>query len=205
MATSYLKALRMFQPEGPYFLGGWSMGGDVAFEMAQQLQRQGQEVALLALFDTWIGTKQHLGNDAELLASLFEEEASLSLSHESFRQLSSGEQFNYVLEHVKKVNKLLPGTGIAQVGHLLDLYKANIRAMNNYTLGRAYLGRVTLFQCSEQHRRNPLGPQVGWQRFLSNQLEVHLVPGHHHSMLHKPHVQILADQLKICLQNAQAE
>ena len=39
-------------PQGPYLLGGASFGGRVAFEMAQQLQAQGQRAALLALFDT---------------------------------------------------------------------------------------------------------------------------------------------------------
>ncbi|MEH2459865.1 non-ribosomal peptide synthetase [Nostoc sp.] len=52
MATHYIEALRRVQPKGPYFLGGWSFGGWVAFEMVQQLQRSGEEVALLAVLDT---------------------------------------------------------------------------------------------------------------------------------------------------------
>lgn len=51
MAALYVKALREFQPDGPYFLGGYSMGGMVAFEMAQQLQAQSQNVAVLAIID----------------------------------------------------------------------------------------------------------------------------------------------------------
>ncbi len=51
MAALYVKTLREFQPEGPYFLGGYSMGGMVAFEMAQQLQEQAQKVAVLAIID----------------------------------------------------------------------------------------------------------------------------------------------------------
>lgn len=52
MATHYVQEIRSFQPTGPYYLGGYSMGGLIAFEMAQQLHRVGQRVALLALFDT---------------------------------------------------------------------------------------------------------------------------------------------------------
>jgi thioesterase domain-containing protein/acyl carrier protein len=52
MAASYVGELRGVQPEGPYFLGGYSVGGVVALEMAQQLLTQGQDVALLAMFDT---------------------------------------------------------------------------------------------------------------------------------------------------------
>jgi FkbH-like protein len=52
MAAHYVQEIRSFQPEGPYFLGGYSMGGLIAFEMAQQLYRLGQRVALLALLDS---------------------------------------------------------------------------------------------------------------------------------------------------------
>ena len=52
MATAYAKEIRRKQPHGPYFLGGYCMGGTVAYEIAQQLQAQGERVALLALFDT---------------------------------------------------------------------------------------------------------------------------------------------------------
>jgi thioesterase domain-containing protein len=52
MAAHYLKAIRSLQPRGPYWLGGWSMGGTVAFEIAQQLHAQDEEVARLVLIDT---------------------------------------------------------------------------------------------------------------------------------------------------------
>jgi acyl carrier protein len=52
IACQYIKAIQTVQPVGPYFLGGHSFGGKVAFEMATQLQRQGQPVALVAILDT---------------------------------------------------------------------------------------------------------------------------------------------------------
>ena len=52
LAAAYITEVRAMQPEGPYFLGGLSFGGIVAFEMGQQLFASGQEVAMLALFDT---------------------------------------------------------------------------------------------------------------------------------------------------------
>jgi thioesterase domain-containing protein len=53
MAADYIKEIRTVQPEGPYLLAGYSSGGVVAFEMAQQLQAQGQQVELLALIDSY--------------------------------------------------------------------------------------------------------------------------------------------------------
>jgi aspartate racemase len=53
MAAHYVQEVRSFQPEGPYHLSGYSVGGIIAFEMAQQLYRTGQEVAMLGLLDTY--------------------------------------------------------------------------------------------------------------------------------------------------------
>src|SRR5204863_9063960 len=52
MACYYVETLRRRQPEGPYMLGGWSMGGLIAYEMAQQLRSRGEEISLLALLDS---------------------------------------------------------------------------------------------------------------------------------------------------------
>jgi acyl carrier protein len=52
MAALYVKEIRRVQPHGPYYLGGYCLGGAIAFEMAQQLQADGEPVALVALFDT---------------------------------------------------------------------------------------------------------------------------------------------------------
>src|SRR5579863_3139139 len=52
MASLYVKAIRRQQSQGPYFLGGYCGGGLIAFEVAQQLRNEGEEIALLALFDT---------------------------------------------------------------------------------------------------------------------------------------------------------
>lgn len=52
MATAYLSAVKARQPEGPYYLCGYSFGGLVAFEMARRLAAAGDEVGLVGMFDT---------------------------------------------------------------------------------------------------------------------------------------------------------
>lgn len=56
MAADRLKAIREIQPTGPYQLGGTCNGGLVAFEIAQQLRAQGEDVSLLALVNTAVRT-----------------------------------------------------------------------------------------------------------------------------------------------------
>ena len=53
MASAYVAAIRQTQPQGPYLLGGYSFGGAVAFEMARQLQAQGETVSGLLLLDAY--------------------------------------------------------------------------------------------------------------------------------------------------------
>src|SRR5262249_46309763 len=48
-----LRDIRTVQPRGPYYLAGACMGGVVAYEMAQQLRTAGEDIALLALIETW--------------------------------------------------------------------------------------------------------------------------------------------------------
>ncbi len=52
MARDYVEAVQRVQPHGPYFLGGYCMGGTVAYEMAQQLSAKGETVGMVAMFDT---------------------------------------------------------------------------------------------------------------------------------------------------------
>jgi NRPS condensation-like uncharacterized protein/acyl carrier protein len=60
MATHYLEEILTLHPQGPYFLAGLSGGGVIAFEVAQQLQQKGKQVALVALFDNRRGKKEDL-------------------------------------------------------------------------------------------------------------------------------------------------
>ncbi|HZI06168.1 MAG TPA: amino acid adenylation domain-containing protein, partial [Archangium sp.] len=99
MARRYVEQVRAVQPEGPYLLGGWSLGGTVAYEMARELRRQGQEVALLVLLDSFAPAAQSTPEPeaATLLAGFAADLArsagrELSLTPESLAGLSPGEQ-----------------------------------------------------------------------------------------------------------------
>ena len=59
IAAHHIRAIQEIQPSGPYFLGGHSFGGKVAFEMANQLCDRGQEVSLLAIMDIQVAVAEH--------------------------------------------------------------------------------------------------------------------------------------------------
>ena len=60
MASEYLNLIRAIQPVGPYNLLGWSFGGIVAHEIATHLQSEGEEIALLALLDSYPSNDENL-------------------------------------------------------------------------------------------------------------------------------------------------
>ncbi len=209
MAAHYIEALRVVQPEGPYLLGGWSFGGVVAFEMAQQLQKQNHEVPLLVLIDSGVPTfdsSNAIIDDTKLLALLpiqlgYPLEKSLSVRYDDLHRLDFEEQLNYVLERARMANIMPPDAGLSQIRRLLKVYKANIQAMQSY-IPQVYPSRITLFRASEGLAEDHQDPSLGWREFAAGGVEVYTLPGDHYTMVREPHVQVLAGRLAACLDEA---
>lgn len=204
MAAHYIKEIQTLQPEGPYYLGGNSMGGTVAFEMAQQLQRQGREVSLVVLFDTF-------GLDAfprlsfrrqHYLAYLLELGVSQPFLQEVYELLHRRWQ-----EARGKIS--LGWRRSSQTLRHQLVAEANMQAKQAYQ-AQVYSGRVVLLQAHQPasftkrylptredwYNRDPLH---GWGNLVRGGLEIYEVPGDHYSIFEEPHVQVLAQKLKACL------
>jgi thioesterase domain-containing protein len=65
IANLYLQEIRKVHPHGPYFLGGWSVGGVIAWQMARQVRLEGEAVGMLALIDTNLPLKNRSGDKTE--------------------------------------------------------------------------------------------------------------------------------------------
>jgi len=206
MAAWYIQALQTVQPTGPYLLGGWSMGGVVAFEMAQQLHAQGQRVALLALLDGRIPTPDETfpEEDTEAIV-LVERYFGISFGPmESLAELPKDEQLAFMLEQAKSARLIPAELDVSQARHFVELLRSDLRATQNYGL-HLYPGRITFFKASE----TPAGtspdpdPTMGWSEWASGGVEVHVVPGNHANLMYEPHVEVLAEKLTACLNQAQ--
>lgn len=212
MASSYVDALRAVQPEGPYLLGGHSFGGVVAFEMAQQLQRQGYRVSLLALMDP-SSQSLDVSNEREMLRDevyrgddrhmLYEVALAVEryrgkrgpVAYEGLRRLQFEDQLAYVLDRLIAADILPQGTDLSSLRGLLHLVKANLDSLRRYR-PQPYQGRVTLF-CAQNSAL-----VSAWTPLFTEPAEVYTVPGDHFSMLTEPHVKPLALQLQQCLDKA---
>jgi amino acid adenylation domain-containing protein len=174
MAARYLDAIRRVQPEGPYMLGGWSFGGLVAYEMAQQLQRAGQEVGLLALIDTHPGTVLEIELDDEALLRQFKSD---------MNAMNGSEGAGLDSDHLNR---------------LFQVFRGNAHATVHYE-PQPYEGRITYFRASDRLSEYPIDPIDEWRNLAGDGVEVHVAPGNHYTMLKEPAVLVLADWLKVCL------
>jgi thioesterase domain-containing protein/acyl carrier protein len=205
MAADYLQLVRSVQPEGPYRIGGWSTGGMIAFEMAQQLARQREDVALLALLDTHVPSpdREPPQVDPGKRMLQFAQERGLDLDAEHFAKLTADEQLTYFLEKAKAANLFPPGLGEEQIHRLQRrnsrTFQANIEAIRKYS-PQPYAGRVVLFRSSDGPSEGGSNedPDLGWAK-LAPRLERFAVPGSHETMIREPQAKVLAEQLAACL------
>ncbi|HUZ95886.1 MAG TPA: amino acid adenylation domain-containing protein [Edaphobacter sp.] len=205
MAATYIQALQTVQPTGPYLLGGWSMGGMVAFEMAQQLHAQGQRVALLAMLDGRIPTPDATfpEQDADAI-SLVERYFGISFGPmESLTELPEGEQLAVMLEQAKSAGLVPAELDVSRARRFVMLLRNDLRAAQAYELHR-HPGRITFFKACETLDGAPADQTMGWSEWASDGVEVHVVPGNHANMMYAPHVEVLAKELTACLNRAQS-
>ena len=219
MAADYVAELRAFQPQGPYYLGGYCFGGNVAFEMSRQLRQQGQRVALLALINcappnssysqvkwTPLGTLKFLGNLFYWVANF------LQFPPDQRRQF-----FGWKVRLLRKrIRRWFGGRATAQeldaesVVNLSlypqdqrHLWETHIRALLNYH-PQPYADRVTLFRSRGHPLLCSFDSRFGWGDLALGGVDLKFVSGGHERILEEPHVQVIARELKACLQETQA-
>ncbi len=203
MARDYLAEVREIQPHGPYSLGGFSGGGLIAYEMAQQLEREGEEVALVILLDTPLPENQDL--------SLVER---LSIKWQDFRHYKGSFITNWVKrriawELVKLRKRRLPQSVGTDQFHNSAIEMAFRRALVKYEvkpnratclLLRPKLDVAYTLPSGRKLNslRNLIWEDNGWTPFIEDFTIVE-VPGNHDSMVLEPHVRVLSARMREAL------
>jgi thioesterase domain-containing protein len=137
LAVAYLDEIQRIQPHGPYLLGGHCFGGLVAFEMAQQLRRRGEQIALLVIMDVPArrpksGPPSSHGDGDQTaalvkLAGVISESSGkdLGITEAALRPLAAAAQLDMFRERMQHAGFLPPGAGLAQVRGMLRVFTAN--------------------------------------------------------------------------------
>jgi amino acid adenylation domain-containing protein len=181
IAEHYLAEVRAAQPNGPYYLAGYSIGGVMAYEMAQRLSASGEAIGVLALFDAPAGgfswpmrlLKRMVDSVGVLLAKIFRRAKTVDFD---------------------------PLEPVAW-SRVSDIHR---RALDRYVL-KKYPGRVEIFRAITRppwphrlfHNIN-----LRWLKLAAKGGTVHFVPGNHDQMFRDGNIEVLAEELRTALLSA---
>ncbi|NEP50771.1 MAG: acyltransferase domain-containing protein [Moorea sp. SIO3C2] len=202
MAAKYIEAMLKVQSEGPYLIGGSSFGGLIAFEIANQLQKLNRKVELLALIDT--PTSEQMPVKLEKDEDIIEYLAQSLLDDDSLvsdlpKHLDTHSQLSWLCEQFS--NTSFFQSDLSQLQRLIEVFKANMNSMWNYT-PQPYPGRVVFFYAKERRELyDPLYPFLPWIDLATGGIEIQTVPGDHISMHLSPNIEVLAEKLGGYLQD----
>ena len=218
MAAHYAQEIRSFQPDGPYYLGGYSLGGVIAYEVAQQLQRDGQRVAFLGLIDSMpdgvIPPIMYLGG----LASYLPRRVLFHLR--SLWNTPGPERLHYVRDRwaalrfwinrnsAKPLVVKEPSNG-SNVAPEVAGYNDYFHGVSSAYRFREYQGSADVFRCEDM---GPSGMSswtqfIGddsWKKLIRGGVAFHRIPGSHLEILTSDYLFALAKPLSAALHRAQA-
>lgn len=213
-ARGYVKAIRELQPEGPYYLTGFCLGGVIAFEAAQQLRAEGQQVAFLGLLNSWLPSGSIPASRWLLIflqRVMYHVRAAMKL-HPSLGR-------RYIMNRIRGAKLAVRRSRASEAGAQAQgdipsgqvpgedtVLRATVRLASQYVPQR-FEGKVYVFVSEEPDlagvsRR--LDPRQAWQKVCED-CEMVAVRGGHLEVLDPPMVDLFAKQFRRCLDAAQAE
>ncbi len=132
MARSYVRELQEAIPDGPYALAGWSFGGLVAFEMAQQLAARSERVALLTLFDVGPVDPGRTPATPEAALGLLVHALRLDRVAAALMELPAADRIVEMLRQARQRRIVPPDCTVAQIERMLWLNALHLAAMAGY-------------------------------------------------------------------------
>ncbi|HEX5220542.1 MAG TPA: HAD-IIIC family phosphatase, partial [Verrucomicrobiae bacterium] len=216
MAADYVEALREFRSEGPYRLGGYCFGGNLAYEMARQLRAQHQEVSFLALIEStpeggdyervfwwrpdflfrfgrnayyWL--KDFLGYPPEERRSLVQRKFKV-FGRKFLKRLWNDPDRNTL-----DLDDVIDTTKFPE--HEIKLWQAHLRLLEEH-VSKPYEGRVTVFRTAAHPLFSSYQDDLGWSSLVGHGVTVKVIPGSHGNIFLEPNVRDLALNMASVLQ-----
>jgi thioesterase domain-containing protein/malonyl CoA-acyl carrier protein transacylase len=208
-AIYYISLIRQVQPEGPYFLAGYSYGGNMAWEMAIRLQEQGQEIKYLGLIDSFppISYEQIAVDDTRLLAAVWYMtslifEKSPRQWYDELKQVGVDHQLEFVVQQLLADSSGIPLSDAVIQPQTLQVAMENFRELHFYVPSDVFMGEITFFWAKDNipHGLSELlNYQIpkdliadGWGKLTSQPVKTCFVPGHHFTMFNETNIRELA-------------
>jgi len=218
IANSYIDAMRLHQPRGPYYLCGLSSGGVVAFEMARRLVAEGEEVRFLGLLDSHGGDyPKHrkflakflpLRKRLKLLLLHFLPHGSYFVSLAGLKSGLKQQMKRWLVRRMIALDQLMKFRVFRCPFNLRLFYiqEVNFAARRRYKL-IPFSGKIDLFRAEYQPPSDVFeeDPFLGWSGMAAGGIEVHQLPGDHDIVLNwlePATAAVLARKLRACLEQA---
>jgi amino acid adenylation domain-containing protein len=216
MAAQYVADLRAFQPKGPYYLGGYCFGGNVAYEMSRLLQAQGEKVGILTLFNSTPPNSNYAkmrwtpGVVLKFFRNLaYSIRYAMTVGRKERRGIvrwklkmfarAIGQRFS-TRQTGPDANSWIDLSAYPEEER--PLWEAHIRSLMEYH-PKPYNGIVTLFRSPGHPLFCSFDERYGWSELAMGGVEVHIVSGYHEKILEEPYVAHLARDLNNALRRAQ--
>lgn len=212
MAARYLPVIKAKQPVGPYTLIGYSIGGVIAFEVAQQLLEQGERIAQLILLDAYLYSERlpYPGNeiadeDERLLVRMLGAlpDGQSRQLHTLLRRLPDHPaRINYLFEAGRAIGRIPANYTLADLRRMYAAMAAHVDALAHYQPS-TYAGQITFFRCTDRSE-SEIAPYRQWATVAQGGVRRFDVPGKHSTLLEEPQVQTVATILRGCLTGEEA-
>ncbi|WP_442342012.1 amino acid adenylation domain-containing protein [Croceifilum oryzae] len=203
MAKTYLEAMRTVQKKGPYSLGGWSFGGVIAYEIVNQLQQQGEEIAHLILLDSYAPTGSNQQTDwteEELIHSFLQDLLHTTTSSEekgTTKQLTQSKTSSQsVFTRLLEQGNVPPDMDEQRIERLYQVFQANVRAGGNYIPQTGCKAPTILIRAQEEGSEEDDNLTLAWDQLIQTPIEVVTASGNHYTILQDPYVKELAETMQ---------
>ena len=212
MAANYIQAILKINPNGPYALAGYCVGGIVAFEMTRQLQEQGKEVSVTVLLDSYADSSyyyktlkqkkliRYFHNTRRRLSYLKE----MLTSWKAFKMRFNAKKEYILKRHFEENNIKMSELDLLALERFTQATAMMYGILEKYHLKPQSL-KVDLFN-SRDHIAHKLAPKhLGWKKAAQKGVTVHDLPVSDFDMRIAPHDKILARMLQDILDEKHAE
>ncbi len=178
LADTYFELVRKIQPEGPYYLVGWSVGGLVAHSLACRLQRQNEKIAMLALLDSYPAAGLKNSPALALQEAIQDFAEFMQLDTEALK----GRPLNLpnLVAAARETEHVLGLVGLEKAERMYKLYERTTALIFDFHPG-VYEGNVLFFAATDR-RREIVSPRM-WGPYVTGEIEVHDISGRHAQMI----------------------
>jgi amino acid adenylation domain-containing protein len=197
VAAAYVQAIRATDPNGPYRIGGYSGGGRIAYEMAQQLQTAGAQVEALVMIDSEApGSSRHARTPAVLWRML--KNAAYWTVDDDFFRTSSHDRFRRLASRFRTFGHSVDIRDRLGVWRFPESTRALLEAQYRMLLAyrpQLYRGSVVVLRARTFRLSFRGTPDLGWAALAQGGIRMHVIPGAHDNILTEPRVSVLAAAL----------